>query len=149
MKLGSASRVNGGFTLVELIAVIVILSVLSLSLGSRFDSASSSLRTSRDDIIAALFYAQQLALARASATNPVELVMSADQISVREGGIDISMGVITFPLQLPQGITLSGVSLPLTLVYDKLGRTAETMVALNSVKGGSTTIRISASGYAN
>ena len=75
-----------GFTLVELIAVITLLGVLSVVLFSRINSVSASrVQASRDDLIAALFFAQQLAMSRSN----IQLTISSNSINVTENGNSI------------------------------------------------------------
>jgi len=141
------ANVEKGFTLIELIAVILILSVLTVGATSQFSSSSNfQALTTRDDIVAGLFYAQQIAQARASATNTVQFVSTGTQIDIREGNgatpPSIDNGI--YPLSLPNGFTLTID----TLNYNKLGQTGATTLILTD-GDSSATIQISASGYAN
>ena len=134
---------QSGFTLIELVAVILILSVITAVTTSQFSNSSQfQAMTTRDDIVAGLFYAQQIAQARASATNTVQFVSTGTSIDVREAGASINNGI--YPLALPGGFTLTNV----TLGYSKLGQTTATTLTLTD-GDSSATITISASGYAN
>jgi len=134
-----------GFTLIELIAVIVILSIMSISVASRFSGQGVSVQASRDDVIAALFYAQQIAMARDSATNPIRLVTTATSVNVTENGTPLLHAGVQYPLVLGSGVSLSPAS---TLNFDKLGQTTASVFTL-SRSGVSATITVSDSGYAN
>jgi len=135
-----------GFTLIELITALILVAVLSVALASRFSGIDAALSTSRDDTVAALFYAQQVAMARDSSSNPVTfVVVDNNTISVRENGVDLAVGPVSYPLDLPSGVTISPTSL--TLDYDKLGRTSGTTLTL-SHGGASTMVTVSDSGYA-
>ena len=135
-----------GFTLIELIAVIVILSILSVVSASRFSEGSAGVQASRDDVIAALFYAQQIAMARDSATNPIRLVTTTTSVNVTENGTPLLHAGVQYPLVLGSGVTLLATVNPLN--FDKLGRTTASTFTL-SRSGVSATITVSDSGYAN
>jgi MSHA pilin protein MshC len=138
---------QSGFTLIELIVVIILVSILSVSVTSRFPSGEASLvQTSRDDVIAALFFAQQAGMARSSSTNTIRFVFSSTQISVEENGTPLSNGSVTYPLTLNNGVSLAGsVSSPYS--YDKLGRTnaATLTISRGSI---SAQVQLSGAGYA-
>jgi len=135
-----------GFTLIELIAVIVILSILAVVSASRFSEGSAGVQASRDDVIAALFYAQQIAMARDSAINPIQLRTTSTSVSVTENGAPLLHAGVQYPQVLGSGVTLSATVTPLD--FDKLGRTAASSFTLS--KGGvSATVTVSDSGYAN
>jgi MSHA pilin protein MshC len=145
-KVYSRKR-TAGFTLLELIAIIVIVSVLGVSVSSRFNSAESSrVQTSRDDVIAALFFAQQAGMSRASSTNSIRFVFSSTQISVEENGTPLRNGGVTYPLTIGNGVSLAGsVSSPYS--YDKLGRTSAATLTLSS-GSISAQVQLSGAGYA-
>lgn len=135
-----------GFTLIELITVLILVAVLSVALASRFSGIDAALSSSRDDTVAALFYAQQLAMARDSTGNPVTFVIvDNNTITVRENGTDLATGPVSYPLDFPSGVTISPATL--TLDYDKLGRTSGTTLTL-SHSGSNATVIVTDSGYA-
>ena len=130
-----------GYTILELVAVIVIVATLAAVVAGRFQSAKPfQTMAARDDIVAGLFYAQQIAMARGGGGNPVQFVSSGTAIDVRESGN--SLGGI-YPLALPQGFTLTAI----TLNYDKLGRTAATSLTLSD-GDNSAAIEVSGAGFA-
>lgn len=133
-----------GFTLIELIAIVILLSILSVTLYSRVGIVGTApIQSSRDDLIAALFFAQQQAMMRKN----ISVVLSAGSITVRENNADIPVSTDRYPLSLPAGVTLS----PATLVYDKLGRTTATDITLTgsgNSSGVTAHVRVEASGYA-
>ena len=131
-----------GFTLIELITVIILVSIISVSVFSRLGSVSSAnLQASRDDIIAALFFAQQTAMARSN----IQLIVTANSVSVTENGTPIVVHSKGYPLTLASGVTATAAS----LTYDKLGRTSATTIGLSSTSGASASIVVEASGYAH
>lgn len=135
---------NKGFTLIELISVMVLMGILSFVLFSKMGVVSTSaVQSGRDDLIAALFFAQQQAMMRSNIT----LVVTASSVSVNENGNPIQVSNNYYPLAMPTGVSLS----PLTLSYDKLGRTTATNIILTgsgNSSGVSAKIRVEASGYA-
>lgn len=131
-----------GFTLIELITVMILISILSVSLFSRLGSVNSAnIQAGRDDLIAALFFAQQAAMARSN----IQLILSTNSVSVTENGTPIKVHAQGYPLALPSGVTAT----PVTLSYDKLGRTTATTIVLNATGGLSASITLEASGYAH
>ncbi len=138
---------EAGFSLIELIAVMVIVGVLATVVTSSFYSAESArVQTSRDDVIAALFFAQQVGMARSSSTNTIRFVFTSNQISVEENGTPLRNGSVTYPLTLGNGVSLAGsVSSPYS--YDKLGRTSAATLTLSS-GSISAQVQLSGAGYA-
>jgi MSHA pilin protein MshC len=129
-----------GFTLIELVAVMVIVGVMSVSLFSKLGSiGSANAQAGRDDLIAALFFAQQTAMARSG----IQLVVTASTVSVTENLPPIT-ALQGYPLSLPSGVTAT----PMTFSYDKLGRTTAGVITLSS-SDGSAIITVEASGYAH
>lgn len=139
-------KMHRGFTLIELVTVIVLVGVVSIALFSRLGSAGTApVQSGRDDLIAALFFAQQQAMMRSDIT----LVLTANSVSVNENGIPIEVSSDFYPLTMPAGVTLTPATL--TLTYDKLGRTAATDITLTgsgNSSGATANIRVEASGYA-
>ncbi|GAA5316497.1 MAG: hypothetical protein AseanaTS_17010 [Candidatus Pelagadaptatus aseana] len=135
---------DSGFTLLELLAVIVILGVLAATAFSRFNYSFADLQRSRDDTVAALFFAQQVAMARDSSTNAVRFVSTANSISVTENGSALTNGNIQYPLSLPAGVTVTAA----TLDFDKLGRIAAATTLAITSGSDSVNVTISESGYA-
>lgn len=133
-----------GYSLVELIAVILLVSILSAVALSRSDNGVFRLQAARDDVIAGLFYAQQIAIARGDAST-IQFVSGGSSVTVRENGADLT-GAVGYPLSLPAGMSLSPTA---TLSYDKLGRTATTTFTLTDTSGNSATITVEATGYAH
>ncbi len=131
-----------GFTLIELITVIILVSIISVTAFSRLGNISSAnVQASRDDIIAALFFAQQTAMAR----NNIQLVVTSNSVSVTENGTPIVVHSKGYPLALASGVSATVA----TLTYDKLGRTSATTIGLSSTSGASASIVVEASGYAH
>ncbi len=130
-----------GFTLIELIAVIILIGIMSVTLFSRLGSvASTNVQAGRDDLIAALFFAQQTAMARSN----VQLVLTTNSVSVTENAVPLVVHSKGYPLSFPSGVSTTAQ----TLSYDKLGRTTATTITLSGNGGISAVVRVEASGYA-
>jgi len=72
-----------GFTLVELIVVILLLGILSINVGSRFFGNNSfSDRKVADELVEAIRYAQHLAMSRA-ASDTFKIVTTSSTYSVQ------------------------------------------------------------------
>ena len=136
-------KVSSGFTLIELVAVIIVLGVISVITGSRFYNQDLAIiQASRDDIIAALFFAQQTAMAR----DNIQLSITANTVNVTENGNPIRIHSDAYPLTLPSGVSV--ISTRPTYAYDKLGKTTPGSITV-SRDGVSATITVEASGYAH
>ncbi|GGY67921.1 hypothetical protein GCM10011613_10170 [Cellvibrio zantedeschiae] len=135
-------RAVQGFTLIELITIIILIGIMSVTLFSRMGSVSSTnVNAGRDDLIAALFFAQQTAMARSN----IQLIVTANSVSVTENGTPIIVHSKGYPLTFASGVTAS----PITFTYDKLGRTTAGNITLSSSGGISASVVVEASGYAH
>lgn len=136
-----------GFTLVELVTTIVILGILAFFAMPRLGVSDSSLLTSRDAIIAAASHAQQIAMARDSATSAITLVVSANAIEVQESGNAAVSPGADYPLTFPSGVNVtSGLG---SLSYNKLGGTEHGSALTISLNNGQASVTVEESGYAH
>jgi MSHA pilin protein MshC len=134
-------QVQRGFTLIELIAVMIIVGVMSVVLFSRIGSFShSNVQAGRDDLIAALFFAQQSAMARSS----IQLTVTANSVSVEENGTPIVVHSQGYPLAFQNGVSAT----PAIFSYNKLGGTTAGTITLSG-NGASASVSVEASGYAH
>lgn len=135
---------QNGFSLVELIAVLTILGVLSVVLIMRMDGVGASrVQASRDDVIAALFFAQQLAMSESN----VRVLVSANSIDVQRNNVSVVLDSNFYPLTMPSDVQLNPSSAQ--FIYDKLGRTtAGTIQVQTGDSRYSATVRLEATGYA-
>lgn len=143
-------RSTGGFSLIELIAVMVLLGVISFAVLPRFASTEgAAVQSGRDQVLAAAHTAQQLAMARSSDDTTVELVLGAGSVSVEENGTPVTATGDSYPSALPDGVSITAGTGRYD--YDKLGRiTGAAPVTLTLARGGaSATLRLEASGYAH
>lgn len=133
-----------GFTLLELITIIVVLGVLTFFTLPRLNISDSALLSGRDALVAAANHAQQVAMARDSAANPITLVVNTNSVDVQENGSSIDIPGIDYPITFDSGVSVTaGTGI---LSFDKLGRTTSALIVLN---GGGATVTIEASGYAH
>ena len=140
-----------GFTLVELISVIVLISVLAVNaLPKLIPSASYQLQGSRDTVLAAFFSAQQMAMSRDS---QVQLSFGSGAIDIRRD--DDNSG--TF--ESSESVTISGQSYPVSLlssqsissatfVFDRLGQPNSAATLSLTQSGRSVSIVVTETGYA-
>ncbi|HUO68308.1 MAG TPA: GspH/FimT family pseudopilin [Gammaproteobacteria bacterium] len=151
----SISR-SAGFTMIELVVVIVILGVLAAVAAPRFvDDKTFLERGYYEELAAALKYAQKLAVASGC---PVRVAIAANSYDARQQAVSsgtCNLGDTTWPtaVQLADGRTLSGTSPTgvsaspaVTMVYDSLGRTNLAVDQVVSVGSFAFTVRAD-SGY--
>jgi prepilin-type N-terminal cleavage/methylation domain-containing protein len=144
-------RHNTGFTLIEVIAILVILAIISAVAVSRVGSNESNLRAELNDLKAALRYAQQMAISSDST-----VTFGITVTSGTSGGYTLvkNAGVGTQPL-LPGesssthtfsgGVTASGA----TFTFDEWGKATGSASTILTQSGSSKTINvIGETGYA-
>ncbi len=144
---------SAGFSLIELIAVILVLSIISVFAYTRFSSSAiASVQTARDQLMSSLSQAQQIAMARSSAGTTIQLTIDTNRLNLTENGISLQLLSDNYPEDLPPGVSItSGTGI---LSYDKLGRVFDQMdnpvnKTITLSRGGTTaTIHLEATGYA-
>jgi len=134
-------RLNkAGFTLVELVAILLIVGVLAVSAFGRLQPSSTmQLQASRDSIVAAFYSAQQLAMTQLST---VELITTTTQVDIHVDGSSVTVGGVSYPFTLIDGQTLTAT----TYLYDRLGYTSAGFLML-SQNGRVVSIDVQESGY--
>ena len=108
-----------GFTLVELIVVILIIGILSISIAPRFFGvASYENRKVTDELLSALRYTQQMAMNRGGG---IQLVLTANNFTVQlSGGGNLRSpdGLIPYTKDFPNNINPT----PDTVRFNALGQ---------------------------
>ena len=133
----------GGFTLVELITVIVLLSVLAVFAVARLDLATPSAREATGELIGALRHAQHLALTHSDRSG-YRVVVEASGYRVRDdAGNDVNnplSGTTPF-IESWDGVSVSPTG---TVIFDSRG--APSCSGGLSCSAGNATITVSVSG---
>lgn len=142
-----------GFTLVELVVVILIVGILSISIAPRFFGVSSyEDRRAVDELLTALRYAQQMAMTRGgniqitinSGPNPNYVV----QRTLAPVNLRSPDGTFPYDKSLPENIVIT--PSPTTIEFDSLGRPVPNTETTFSVGTGAYQIRIEQeTGYAH
>lgn len=139
-----------GFSLIELIAVMVIISVIAVTATIRLmPSSLFELQAARDQLVAALFYAQQKALYGPFDVRVITLAGSIDiRIDQDANGVfsaseSIRFGSVQFPQDLVAGVSISSH----TLNYNALGESAAASITL-SRGAKSVVVSVSEAGFA-
>ena len=142
-----------GFTLVELIVVILLIGILSISIAPRFFGvASYEDRRAVDELLTALRHTQQMAMNRGgniqiiinSGPNP-NYVVQRTIIPIHLRSPD---GAFPYNKRLPENIVIN--PSPTTIVFDSLGRPVPNVRTTFTVGAGAHQIQIEAeTGYAH
>ncbi|MCK5640617.1 MAG: type II secretion system protein [Gammaproteobacteria bacterium] len=139
----------GGFTLLELTLVIVILGVLSLSVTSLFTgTAPFASAATQDQLISAARFAQQTAMSRGPAVN-VSLVVNGNSYQVLIDGAPIELPGGGFTTNFPNGVAVT--PNPAAINFDSLGDSTAGVITLTITVAGEAdrTVTIETTGYAH
>lgn len=139
-----------GFSLIELITVMIIVGVLAAVTGSRMAPTSAmQLQAARDHLLAALLIAQQKAMAQTAAVqletggSTIDIRVDSNGDGVFSAGESLSHGGVTYPYSLAGQASFSAQ----TRTFDRLGHTQPGSVGV-SVGGQSVNVTVTGTGYA-
>lgn len=148
-------RKTSGFTLVELIVVILIIGILSVSVAPRFFSVTTyEHRQATDEVLSALRYSQQMAMNRGG---NIQFVLNPNNFVVQRSGggaLRSPDGLIPYAKTFPAGVTAIPNPNPQTINFNALGQPGDIsglLFASNvSLSIGTSSITIEANtGYAH
>lgn len=141
---------QNGFTFIELISILVIVSVISVTFLSRTTPTDTfQLQASRDQLVAAFFSAQQKAMVQ---TQAIQLSTSGQTIDIRQdtnsdGNFStepsLSIGGVTYPWSTRANQSFSDS----TFVFNRLGQTTAGTVSV-SMGENRVLVNVSATGFA-
>lgn len=132
-----------GFTLVELITVIIILGFVAVAIVPRFvQPGNFESRTASDTLISSLRQAQQLAMSKAVAANVTLTTDDAAKlirITYNEGGVQ------TIDVNFPSNISMSSAS----ITFRKNGEAALGSQAVFNITPNARNVCVEVTGYAH
>jgi prepilin-type N-terminal cleavage/methylation domain-containing protein len=136
---------QSGFTLIELIAVIIIVGILAATVSIRFSPSDINLQAAKSDVLAALVFARETAMARSDGGSLVRFISTENTIDVQVNNASIASGHQIYPVTLKESVSItSGVGI---LDFNRLGETeVHSLVLSEGVL--TSTITISGVGYA-
>lgn len=139
-----------GFTLIELISVLVIVSIISVTFIARTTPTDTfQLQASRDQLVAAFFSAQQKAMVQSQAVrlstggNIIDIKQDTDSDGDFASEASLSIGGVTYPwsIRANQSFSISN------FVFNRLGQTTAGTVRI-SMGDTSVLVTVSATGFA-
>lgn len=147
--MSSSLKSSQGFTLLELITILVILGVLGASVTSRvMNQDLSQIQASRDLLVSAFFVAQQSAMQQnrlvqiSTANNFIDIRVDSNDDQSFSASESARLAGTTYPIEVPGAVDLSTQQ----FVFNSLGHTSTGQVQLS--KGGrSLSLNISGTGY--
>ena len=138
---------HSGFTLLELIAVIVLIAALSITVISRLIPASTyQLQAARDQLVTAFQTAQQRAMVRNAAVrlttsgSLIDILDDTDNDSIPDTSVSIAGQ--DYPLTVPASATFTHS----TFNFDRLGQTTAATITV-TVGTSTVDVNVSATGY--
>ncbi|MED5527014.1 MAG: type II secretion system protein [Pseudomonadota bacterium] len=127
MPGSTLAKANSGFTLVELVTVIIVLGILSVAIGSRFfDRSGVDDVVTRDQILALARQVQMQAMQRTDSSSCHSLLVASHSVRVADANCaltaedDLTVDAGSASLALTNGA--SAMALPATLVFNAMGQ---------------------------
>lgn len=118
-----------GFTLVEILAVITTVSVISVVILPRLSLSNPTVNESKASLITALTTARQLAMFSSDKTNSVQFILDNNTMSIRKGNQDVTSAGINYPNSLHADVEHSPASILVN--FNTLGETKGTNITLH------------------
>jgi MSHA pilin protein MshC len=139
---------QAAFTLIELIAVLVIVGILATTILIRVTPGDADLQTAKNDVLAGLIFARETAMARSDGASTVTFVITSTTgttIDVQVNGVSINNLNQSYPLILAGDVEITDSEQQ--LLFTNLGETTEQIITLEE-SGTSLAINVSGVGYA-
>ena len=149
-----------GFTLIELIVVIILMAILAATAAPRFfDQNAFEGPAFAQELASAARYAQKLAVANGC---PVRLVVTANSYALKRPNTfcDTTFATpadaahpagLTFPVNAPNGVAITGQTFPFTVQFNPRGIPTDTsnvaLATVNLTVSGRTVVITAGSGY--
>ena len=139
------ARYQSGFTLLELITVMIITGILAVTVSVKFSANDTDIQAAKSDVLAALIVARETAMARSDGNSSVTLRLTPNTVDVQVNAVSLNTSTQRYPLTLPSNVNITnGTGL---LTFTTLGETAATSVTLEQ-DSFSDLITVSGVGYA-
>jgi MSHA pilin protein MshC len=144
---------QAGFTIIELITVIILIGILAVAIVPKFDgTASYEAHSHRAQLVSALRLTQQRAMQQTDTSDDYCHQLVFDNVTSRYGIPNrVDCDVSTFPnnwkpdatgLEVEQryqvGFSISGKTNPSAITFDSMGRPVSNTSGLNGCAGGCT-----------
>jgi len=136
---------QSAFTLIELVAVLVIIGILATIVLLRSNPSDIVLQTAKNDVFAALVFARETAMARSDGSSAITLMTTENTVDVRVNNVSVNNINQVYPLTFPSDISIT--SADQLLAFNTLGETSEQTIILSDGER-SLVITISGVGYA-
>lgn len=141
---------QSAFTLIELIAVLVIVGILSATILIRITPGDANIQTAKNDVLAGLIFARETAMARSDGSSVVKFIATETSIDIQVNDTSIRNINQPYPLTLSDDVTVTSID-PISgeqqLQFTHLGETIEQDIILED-EDLSLTISVSGVGYA-
>jgi len=149
VSFGSLASRPAGFTVPELVIVIVLVGILSVYAASRLAGSFASTRAFYDQLLAQTQYARKTAIAQRRA---VCVHMTATDVRLYRGtattcpgtdGVTSPTGETPFTLEVPSGTSIATPAVPFTFQFSSLG---EYLTSAGATPGATLAVSVTGDG---